>query len=76
METLKALSGADDAEKWFFSGLTEIQCTQRFREDTMFKEGDSVVVKPGIVDPDFGTQLSDCQGLRGLVCKSLASRPS
>jgi hypothetical protein len=28
----------------------------------MFKEGDSVVVKPGIVDPDFGTEIGGWQG--------------
>jgi len=28
----------------------------------MFKEGDSVVVKPGIVDPDFDTEIGGWQG--------------
>jgi hypothetical protein len=28
----------------------------------MFKEGDSVVVKPGIVDPDFGIEIGGWQG--------------
>jgi len=28
----------------------------------MFKEGDSVVVKPGIVDPDFGTEIGGWRG--------------
>jgi hypothetical protein len=54
----------DDAEKWYFSGLSGIQRIQRFRgmEDAMFKEGDSVVVKPGIVDPDFGVEIGGWQG--------------
>jgi len=55
---------ADDAEKWYFSGLSGIQRIQRFRgmEDAMFKEGDSVVVKPGIVDSDFGVEIGGWQG--------------
>lgn len=28
----------------------------------MFKEGDSVVVKPGVVDPDFGLEIGGWQG--------------
>ena len=48
--------------EWVFSGLSGLQRTQRFREDTMFKEGDSVVVKPGIVDPDFGIEIGGWQG--------------
>jgi len=47
IETLKALRGADDADGVVFSGLGEVQRFQRFREDTTFKEGDSVVVKRG-----------------------------
>jgi hypothetical protein len=62
METLKALRGADDADGVVFSGLGGVQRFQRFREDTMFKEGDSVVVKPGIVDPDFGIEIGGWQG--------------
>jgi hypothetical protein len=31
-------------------------------EDAMFKEGDSVVVKPRIVDPDFGIEIGGWQG--------------
>jgi hypothetical protein len=33
IETLKALRGADDAEKWCFSGLSAVQCTQRFKRE-------------------------------------------
>ena len=53
---------AEDAEKWCFSGLSGIQRIQRFREDAMFKAGDSVVVKPGMVDPDFGLEIGGWQG--------------
>ena len=31
-------------------------------EDAMFEEGDSVMVKPGIVDPDFGTEIGGWRG--------------
>ena len=37
MEALKALRGADDAEKWCFSGLSGIQRTQRFEREHMVR---------------------------------------
>lgn len=33
MEALKALRGADDAERWCFSSLSAVQCTQRFERE-------------------------------------------
>ena len=59
---MEALKGADDIDGVIFSGLSGIQRIQRFREDAMFKAGDSVVVKPGMVDPDFGLEIGGWQG--------------